>query len=261
MALSADQRLRCLERLGLRQWVPRRPLALAACVTDSPSAESTPLPVIAPPVIEPPVIDPPVADTPVVEAPPPESPTLRWERLRTQVAECTACALSEGRTQTVFGVGDPNGPWLFIGEGPGAEEDRRGEPFVGPAGQLLDAMLSALGLHRGEGVYIANVVKCRPPGNRDPRPEERAACRRWLEAQIALIQPRIVVALGKVAAQSLLGSDETMARLRGREHRLSGHEIPLVATYHPAYLLRSPAEKGKAWQDLLLARRLLTARR
>jgi uracil-DNA glycosylase len=178
---------------------------------------------------------------------------MDWEGLQARVAACTACAeLAGQRTQTVFGVGDPNADWLFIGEAPGAEEDRRGEPFVGRAGQLLDNMLAALGLRRGKNVYIANILKCRPPGNRDPAPGEAAACRPFLDRQIDLIQPRVIVGLGRIAAQSLLDLDAPLNRLRGREHDFRG--IPLVITYHPAYLLRSPADKARAWSDLLLAR-------
>ncbi|MFO8004519.1 uracil-DNA glycosylase family protein [Thioalkalivibrio sp.] len=181
---------------------------------------------------------------------------LDWDALRTRVAGCVACTeLASRRTQTVFGVGDRDADWLFIGEAPGAEEDRRGEPFVGRAGQLLDNMLAALDLARGENVYIANILKCRPPGNRDPRPDEMAACRPFLDRQIALIAPRVVVALGRVAAQALLASEAPLGRLRGGDHTYGG--IPLVVTYHPAYLLRSPAEKAKAWNDLLRARKLM----
>jgi DNA polymerase len=149
-------------------------------------------------------------------------------------------------------VGNRAGPWLFIGEGPGAEEDQSGEPFVGQAGKLLDAMLAASGLQRGREVYIANVVKCRPPGNRTPQPEEAAACAPYLDRQIALIQPKIIVALGKTAISRLTGADTAMAALRGRE--LSYQGIPVVATYHPAYLLRNLPEKLKAWEDLQFAR-------
>lgn len=178
---------------------------------------------------------------------------LAWADLGARVASCTACAeLAQRRTQTVFGVGDPKASWLFIGEAPGSEEDRRGEPFVGRAGRLLDNMLAALGLRRGEDVYIANVLKCRPPGNRDPLPAEAAACRAFLDRQIDLIQPSVIVALGRVAAQSLLRSDAPLGRLREREHGF--RDVPLVVTYHPAYLLRSPADKARAWSDLLLAR-------
>lgn len=176
-----------------------------------------------------------------------------WETLRERVAGCTRCRLCEGRTQTVFGVGDPRARWLVVGEAPGAEEDRRGEPFVGRAGQLLDSMLRAVGLAR-ETVFIANVLKCRPPDNRDPRPDEIAACLPYLERQVALIEPRIILAVGRIAAQALLGSDAPVGRLRGRVHRHGAAQTPLVVTYHPAYLLRSPGEKRKAWDDLRLAR-------
>ena len=178
-----------------------------------------------------------------------------WDALEAEVPACTACALHKTRTQTVLGVGDRNADWLLVGEAPGAEEDRLGEPFVGQAGRLLDNMLAAIGLARGENVYIANVLKCRPPGNRNPEPEEVARCTPFLERQIALIQPKIIVAMGRFAAQTLLGSDATIASLRGRVHRYAG--VPLVVTYHPAYLLRNLPDKAKAWSDLLLARRTL----
>ena len=181
---------------------------------------------------------------------------LDWEALEARVRGCQACTeLARERTQTVFGVGDRRARWLFIGEAPGAEEDRRGEPFVGRAGQLLDNMLLALGLDRHHDVFIANVLKCRPPGNRDPKPEESAACRGYLDRQIALIQPEVIVALGRIAAQSLLESEEPLGRLRGSEHRYQG--VPLVVTYHPAYLLRKPGDKARAWQDLQRARSCL----
>jgi DNA polymerase len=176
-----------------------------------------------------------------------------WEELRACVTECTRCALAGSRTNTVFGVGNPDADWMIIGEAPGAEEDRRGEPFVGRAGKLLDQMLLAIGQSR-EQVFIANILKCRPPNNRDPKPEEAAACRDYLEQQIRLVRPRIVLAVGRVAAQNLLGSDEPVGRMRGRPHELDG--IPLVVTYHPAYLLRSPSQKRKSWSDLCLAKRL-----
>jgi DNA polymerase len=181
---------------------------------------------------------------------------LDWDALRAMVSACTRCALSETRTQTVFGTGDVRARWMFIGEAPGADEDRQGEPFVGRAGQLLTSMIRSLGLRR-EDVYIANVLKCRPPGNRDPRPEEAAHCRGYLERQIGLVSPAIVVAVGRIAAQNLLATDEALARLRGKVHALGARGWPLVVTYHPAYLLRSPGEKRKAWQDLLFARRVL----
>lgn len=175
---------------------------------------------------------------------------LDWAELRAAVVGCTRCALHTSRTQTVFGVGNQEADWLIIGEAPGAEEDRRGEPFVGRAGQLLDEMLRAVGQTR-EQVYIANVLKCRPPNNRDPEAGEASACRGYLERQIALLQPKIILAVGRVAAQTLLATDTPVGKLRGKLHRLG--DTPLVVTYHPAYLLRSPTQKRKAWQDLCLA--------
>jgi len=180
---------------------------------------------------------------------------MPWEALREAVRTCTACGLCRGRKQAVFGVGHESAPWLFIGEGPGADEDEQGEPFVGQAGKLLDSMLTAIGLRRGREVYIANVVKCRPPGNRVPAPEEAAACAPYLDRQIELIGPKLIVALGKTAVLRLLGSDSSLASLRGRIHRY--RDIPLVVTYHPAYLLRNLPDKAKAWEDLLFARRTL----
>jgi DNA polymerase len=182
---------------------------------------------------------------------------MDWETLRRTVAACRACGLHEGRTQTVFGVGNTEADWLFIGEAPGAEEDRQGEPFVGRAGQLLNSILFAIGTRR-ERVYIANVLKCRPPRNRDPQPEEARCCRPYLDRQITLIAPKIIVGLGRIAAQQLLQTDTPIGRLRGRLHHyaLGGRRIPLVVTYHPAYLLRSPHEKSKVWEDLQFARRV-----
>ena len=174
-----------------------------------------------------------------------------WPQLKESVMNCAACKLRAGCTQTVFGVGDEKADWLFVGEGPGADEDIKGEPFVGQAGKLLDNMLAAIKLKRGINVYIANIVKCRPPGNRTPEDDEIAQCMPYLARQIQLMQPRLIVALGKTAAVSLLGRDGTLASLRGRMHEYQG--IPLIATYHPAYLLRSPMEKAKAWQDFCLA--------
>ena len=178
---------------------------------------------------------------------------LDWTTFDADVAACTACPLCRSRKRTVPGVGDPDADWLLVGEGPGAEEDVKGEPFVGQAGKLLDAMLAALGMRRGDRVYIANVVKCRPPNNRAPEPGEADACRPYLERQIELLRPKLIVALGKSAASLLLKSDASIASLRGRRHRYG--DTPLVVTYHPAYLLRSLPEKAKAWEDLLFARR------
>ncbi|MDE2117715.1 MAG: uracil-DNA glycosylase [Betaproteobacteria bacterium] len=176
---------------------------------------------------------------------------LNWPELKAMVRDCTACKLRAGCTQTVFGTGDEKADWLFVGEGPGADEDAQGEPFVGQAGKLLDNMLAAIKLKRGNNVYIANIVKCRPPGNRAPEADEIATCLPYLQRQIALIQPKIIVALGKTAATSLLGRDATLGSLRSKLHDYRG--IPLIITYHPAYLLRSPMEKAKTWQDLCLA--------
>ena len=188
-----------------------------------------------------------------------ESPSgLDWDALRECVADCTRCELHQGRTQTVFGVGNPDATWMIIGEAPGAEEDRRGEPFVGRAGKLLDEMLRAIGQGRDQ-VFIANILKCRPPGNRDPKVDEAGACRSYLERQIELINPSIILAVGRIAAQNLLGTDSPVGRLRGRRHSLD--EVPLVVTYHPAYLLRSPSQKRKVWDDLCLARNIVGAGR
>jgi DNA polymerase len=176
--------------------------------------------------------------------------------LRDQVSVCRACSLHETRTQTVFGVGDQQASLMVIGEAPGADEDRQGEPFVGRAGQLLNAMLEAIGFAR-EQVYIANIVKCRPPNNRDPHAEEAAACRGYLLRQIELVAPRVILSVGRVSAHNLLGTEETVGRLRGRVHRFDPGDLPLIVTYHPAYLLRRPAEKAKSWQDLQVAWRLL----
>jgi DNA polymerase len=180
---------------------------------------------------------------------------LDWPELAKQVAECRACPLCEQRKQAVLGVGDLHPDWLFIGEGPGAEEDARGEPFVGQAGKLLDAMLASLDIARGNRVYIANAVKCRPPGNRTPEAAEMAACWPYLERQIALLKPKIIVLLGKAAVHAVLHDDKALATLRGKRYEFAG--IPLVVTYHPAYLLRNLPDKAKAWEDLLFARRLL----
>jgi DNA polymerase len=180
-----------------------------------------------------------------------------WDALREAVNACTACKLYKTRTQGVLGVGDQNADWLIIGEAPGADEDAQGEPFVGQAGKLLDAMLAAIGLKRGENVYIANILKSRPPNNRNPEPDEIAACMPYLLKQIELIQPRIILALGRFAAQTLLDTEETIGRLRGRVHRFQG--VPLIVTYHPAYLLRTLPDKARAWEDLCLARRTLAS--
>jgi len=183
---------------------------------------------------------------------------LSWNEFAGDVAACTACALCKTRQRAVPGVGDPHAQWLFVGEAPGAEEDAKGEPFVGQAGRLLDNMLAALAMKRGENVYIANVLKCRPPGNRTPTPLESESCMPYLDRQIALIKPTLIVALGKSAASTLLNVDASIASLRGRVHRYRG--VPLIVTYHPAYLLRNLPDKAKAWEDLCFARATMRAR-
>jgi uracil-DNA glycosylase family 4 len=183
----------------------------------------------------------------------PREAGVDWPELRARVAACTRCALSNTRTQTVFGVGNLRAEWLIVGEAPGADEDRQGEPFVGRAGQLLNSMLSAIGLTR-EQVYIANVLKCRPPGNRDPTGGEAAECLPYLDQQIALLKPKLMLAVGRIAAQNLLRTDVTLGRLRQQVHRFGLSQVPLVVTYHPGYLLRTPTDKRKAWEDLKFAR-------
>jgi DNA polymerase len=180
---------------------------------------------------------------------------MDWSELKAAVAGCTACGLRKTCTQTVFGVGDEHADWLLVGEAPGAEEDARGEPFVGQAGRLLDGMLAAIELKRGEDVYIANVLKCRPPGNRNPEHSEVAQCAPFLARQLELIRPRLIIAMGRFACQALLETDASIASLRGRLHRYQG--VPLIVTYHPAYLLRTLPDKAKAWEDLCFARRTM----
>lgn len=187
---------------------------------------------------------------------PVEESLVDWAALRQQVASCIACDLHQSRTNTVFGVGNENAELLVIGEAPGADEDMQGEPFVGRAGKLLNEMLLAIGFRREE-VFIANILKCRPPGNRDPLPHEVSQCHHFLQKQIDYIKPKLILSVGKVSSQNLLGTDETIGKLRGRVHHYGEQRIPLVATYHPAYLLRSPMEKRKSWNDLLMALRTM----
>lgn len=242
-----------LAEMGIRVWTTDgpEPVAVAAPVADAAAAT---VPTAAFAVAQP--------------APPKAVPGSRplgveamgWPELRAAVAGCTACKLCGGRTHTVFGVGNERAHWMIVGEAPGEQEDRKGEPFVGKSGMLLDNMLRAVGLTRGEApapeqVYIANTVKCRPPGNRNPEPAELAQCEPYLIRQIALVQPRLILAMGRFAVQSLLRSDEPIGRLRGRVHQYQG--VPLIVTYHPAYLLRNPEDKAKSWDDLCLAREVL----
>ncbi len=257
---------RLLQGLGLRPWSP--PLQAAVDPAPGPALPAAEAPAAVPAVEAPPTPPvPPVAPVPPLAVAVParvrsELDALDWPALRATVAACTACALHQSRTQTVFGVGHEQAHWLLVGEAPGEQEDLHGEPFVGPAGQLLDRMLAALGLTRSEDgpepperrVYIANTLKCRPPRNRNPAPEEMQRCEPFLRRQIALLQPRLILAMGRFAVQSLLRSDEPIGRLRGRVHQYE--QRPLVVTYHPAYLLRSPADKAKAWEDLCLAARV-----
>ena len=212
-------------------------------------------PEAAPPEDPPSAVREPTASPPAPATPPSPVSGLDLDALGAAVESCGRCPLARTRTRGVPGVGDPKAEWLFIGEAPGADEDRLGEPFVGQAGKLLDAMLAGIGLRRGRNVYIANILKSRPPGNRDPKPEGVAACLPYLERQIDLIRPKLIVVLGRIAAQTLLVSDTPIGKLRGHVHQYRG--VPMVVTYHPAYLLRNPADKAKAWEDLVLARQTM----
>jgi uracil-DNA glycosylase family 4 len=257
MSLQLDARQRAmLEEMGIRVFAPETAflpdddIAPALSAREVPAAaQPRPAVVQAPQPV-------PQARIPVPAAGPreriPGIELMEWDALKQAVAACQACRLCEGRSNTVFGVGDLQADWLVVGEAPGEQEDAQGEPFVGQAGRLLDNMLAALGLDRQRGVYIANVLKCRPPGNRNPEPDEVAQCEPFLRRQVALLQPRIILAMGRFAVQSLLGTTEPIGRLRGRIHRYEG--VPVVVTYHPAYLLRNLPDKSKAWADLCLAR-------
>jgi uracil-DNA glycosylase family 4 len=239
VSVRDDRRLLILRELGLLPlWVPRERLQRAAHAQPEVVAIEAP------------------AASPAAQLAPGDERAARilslaWPELKQMVKSCTACALHKGRKHTVFGVGDENADWLFVGEGPGAEEDARGEPFVGQAGRLLDNMLAAIGLERHHDVYIANIVKCRPPGNRMPAPSEAGQCEPYLLRQIQLIRPKLIVALGRTAASNLLRADASIGSLRGRLHQFEG--TPLIVTYHPAYLLRTLVDKAKAWEDLCFA--------
>ena len=261
----SERQLAMLRELGVRVWAPQGEPASALFVAGATEAIT-----VAPPSVRAPAATQAPAAVPrpvVVAAAAPSGPlpaglaTMGWPELRATVAACTACTLCQSRTQTVFGVGHTSAHWMIVGEAPGEQEDRQGEPFVGKSGQLLDNMLRAITLTRAEAepaqqVYIANTLKCRPPGNRNPAPAELAACEGFLIRQVQLVQPKIILAMGAYAVQSLLRSKEPVGRLRGRVHHYQG--VPLIVTYHPAYLLRNPEDKAKAWDDLCLA--LETAR-
>jgi uracil-DNA glycosylase len=236
-----ERRRHYLEALGIDLWVSRG-AAAAQIVGATPQRPGAPAPATPAIVV--------ATAAELAEG----DGSTQWAALREEVRRCTRCPLHSTRTQGVLGVGPTRADWLVIGEAPGVEEDRRGEPFVGVAGQLLDAMLRAIGLDRRHNVYIANVLKSRPPNNRDPRPEEVEACLPYLLRQIALLRPRIMLAVGRIAAQNLLATDAPLGRLRGRVHYFGEFKTPLVVTYHPAYLLRTPADKRKAWEDLKFAR-------
>jgi uracil-DNA glycosylase len=255
MSLNRDDMLRELELLPI--WRLREAGLDAA--QDSSAQTKPTTEVLAPlaPALTAPIIKSPMVEqsTDVLATRLARIETLDWDALQACVKTCEACGLAATRTQTVFGVGDPNADWLFVGEAPGAEEDRKGEPFVGQAGKLLDNMLAAIQLKRSDNVYIANVLKCRPPENRHPQSEEVAHCASFLKRQVALIQPKLIIAMGKSAAQSLLDTDATIASLRGRLHDYQG--VPVIVTYHPAYLLRNLGDKAKAWEDLCYARQTM----
>ncbi len=253
MSLTRDQ---ILDEMGLSpQWVMRdQPSVVRGAIkTTAAVAEPEPLPVAvhkeAPRMVS----------SVILRAE--QIAEYGWDQLRQSITECRACGLCSERKQVVPGVGDENARWLFIGEGPGSEEDARGEPFVGPAGKLLDSMLAAIDLNRSEDVYITNAVKCRPPGNRTPEADEMSACAPYLKRQIALIQPKLIVLLGRAAVHAVLGEDGSLASLRGKTlaYRDGDRTIPVLVTYHPAYLLRTLPDKAKAWEDLCRARALINS--
>ncbi|CAG2127109.1 hypothetical protein LMG31506_00333 [Cupriavidus yeoncheonensis] len=278
-----SRRAQFLEVLGIpTEWVPRKPVGAPQDAAAEPHREAAMLagpeaqtePLLAPESIEArlvevmdlePDLEEPAPPFVAEPEPEPERPAavpdreaaiaaMEWPALDAAVASCTACGLCQTRTNTVFGVGDRQAEWMLVGEAPGENEDLQGEPFVGQAGKLLDNMLGSLGLARGRNVFIANVLKCRPPGNRNPEPAEVEQCEPFLKRQIALVRPKVIVVLGRFAAQSLLRTTTPIGKLRGTVHRYEG--IPVVVTYHPAYLLRTLTDKARAWEDLCLAREI-----
>lgn len=272
----SDRQQAMLREMGVTLWLPPQtdamPLPEAAMPEPVPSEVTAPVPAQAPvasPAPAPvrmsrPVAAPAEANSPSAPRPLAARPSgvaaMDWLALREAVAGCEACGLCRSRRNTVFGVGHAQAQWMIIGEAPGEQEDRQGEPFVGKAGQLLDNMLRAVGLTRAEAgpeqqVYIANVLKCRPPMNRNPEPQEVAQCEPFLKRQVELVAPKLILAMGRFAVQSILQTGEPIGRLRGRMHAYQG--VPVVVTYHPAYLLRNPADKARSWDDLCLAREVL----
>lgn len=271
--MDAKQRQQYMQAMGIPLWVPKAEVAVDTRPAETVAASALPAQSAATQLAHElqqqlATATPPVTSAPVVQAPAsqPAANTVAmgcaqmdWDALQTSVVQCQRCALSKTRTQTVFGMGNRQADWMIIGEAPGADEDRRGEPFVGKAGQLLNNMLAAVAMPR-ESVYIANVLKCRPPNNRDPKSDEAANCRAYLERQIELVNPALILVVGRIAAQNLLQTKEPLARLRNREHQAPLTKTPVVVTYHPAYLLRQPVDKRKAWQDLQFARQILARR-
>jgi uracil-DNA glycosylase family 4 len=271
MSLDLDERQRAmLQEIGVRVFAPHvDSFARAAQDDGTPPepprqaggrADLRPASPESAPVVPHPQA--PLPRTPIAEAPlrPAAGGVagMEWEALAQAVAECRACGLCEGRTQAVFGVGDLQADWMVIGEAPGEEEDQQGEPFLGEHGKLLDNMLAAVGVRRDKGAYIANLLKCRPPPNRNPSPQEIAQCEPFLRRQVELLQPKVILAMGRFAVETLLQTNEPVGKLRGRVHRY--HGVPLVVTYHPAYLLRKLPEKAKAWADLCLAQEVMRGR-
>jgi len=276
--MESNRRQQVLDALGIERWALRgaadaaQPAAPAGAV-EAPivkPASVAPASVVREPVAAPavpkaaPRSRPEPGRAPVSKAPAVAEPVVSdlvvpqdWDGLRAMVKDCSRCKLCATRTQTVFGVGIADAPLMVVGEGPGADEDVQGEPFVGRAGKLLDEMLAAIGRSRRENTFIANVVKCRPPGNRDPETDEVEACRPYLDQQIRLVKPKLIVGLGRIAAQRLLNTDQPLSRLRGPLYEYGADRTPLLITYHPAYLLRSPREKAKSWEDLKKIHRFL----
>ena len=253
--MDPGRRPRYLAALGLDAW-QRRDAFAAGPVAAVPARAAVALSAAVPVPTVPAAV--------AVEAPPsaPRTPPIAlpgWDELQAQVASCRKCRLCETRNKTVFGVGPMDARLMVVGEGPGADEDAQGEPFVGRAGKLLDEMLRAIGRTRSTDTFIANVVKCRPPENREPAEEEAEACRPYLEQQLKTIKPRLIVALGRIAAQRLLATDTPIGKMRGQTYAWGPDATPLMVTYHPAYLLRNPGEKAKSWEDLKRIHRFLTA--